>query len=144
VILISFFLLWEFASRMYWIDPLLFSSPSHVIALLQERFTNGVMMDHIQITLFETVLGFIIGTILGIVLAKGLWSLPRFSKIMDPYHGSLSAIPKVALGPIDIGAFVPWHVTIIAMGTFISNIITSCVVYSAVKEVDPIYVKVLQ
>lgn len=28
VILISFFLLWEFASRMYWIDPLLFSSPS--------------------------------------------------------------------------------------------------------------------
>ncbi|HLR81223.1 MAG TPA: ABC transporter permease [Bacillota bacterium] len=144
VILISFFLLWEFASRMYWIDPLLFSSPSHVIALLQERFTNGVMMDHIQITLFETVLGFIIGTILGIVLATVLWSLPRFSKIMDPYLVILNAMPKVALGPIVIVAFGPGYVSIIAMGAMISIIITTLVVYSAFKEVDPNYVKVLQ
>src|SRR5699024_12076616 len=43
-----------------------------------------------------------------------------------------------------IVAFGPGYVSIIAMGAMISIIITTLVVYSAFKEVDPNYVKVLQ
>ncbi|QGS69083.1 ABC transporter permease subunit [Oceanobacillus sp. 143] len=143
-ILIFFIALWEIASRFYWIDPLLFSSPSKVVDLLITRFANGSIFSHLSITLFETILGFIIGTIGGILIAILLWSSARFSKVMDPYLVVFNAMPKVALGPILIVAFGPGYFSIIAMGFIISVIVTTLVVYSAFNEVDPNYEKVLK
>lgn len=144
VLLVSFFGLWELASRMYWIDPLIFSSPSEVYTVLVENFMNGSMLTHLQITLFETVLGFLIGTVLGIIMATILWSSERFSNIMDPYLVVMNAMPKVALGPIIIVAMGPGYLAIITMGAIISVVITTLVVYSSFREVDPNYVKVLK
>ncbi|SFA91904.1 NitT/TauT family transport system permease protein [Lentibacillus halodurans] len=141
---VSFFGFWELASRMYWIDPLIFSSPSEVYTVLVEKFADGSILTHLQVTLFETVLGFLIGTALGIVMATILWSSERFSKIMDPYLVVMNAMPKVALGPIIIVAMGPGYLSIIAMGAIISVVITTLVVYSAFREVDPNYVKVLK
>lgn len=143
-ILIVFFVLWEIASKFYWIDPLLFSSPSRIGNVLVEKFADGSMITHVQVTLFETLLGFLIGTIAGIFIASALWSSARFSKIMDPYLVIMNAMPKVALGPIIIVALGPGYLSIIAMGAIISVIITTLVVYSAFNEVDPNYEKVLK
>lgn len=143
-ILIMFFALWEIASRLYWIDPLLFSSPSRIFTSLIGRFANGSMFSHLSVTLFETILGFIIGTLGGILLATLLWSFTRFSKIMDPYIVVLNAMPKVALGPIIIVALGPGYLSIIAMGFLVSVIITTINIFSAYNEVDPNYSKVLK
>lgn len=142
-ILIGFFALWEIASRLYWIDPLLFSSPSSILHLIFTKFADGSMLSHVQVTLLETILGFILGTLAGIIIATLLWSSKRFSKIMDPYLVIMNAMPKVALGPIIIVALGPGYISIIAMGAIISVIITTLVVYSAFNEVDPNYEKVL-
>ncbi|WP_099160043.1 ABC transporter permease [Virgibacillus ndiopensis] len=144
IILISFFAIWEIASRLYWVDPLLFSSPSKVVDLLISKFSDGSILPHVQVTLFETVLGFILGTILGIIIATLLWFSDRLSKIMDPYLVIMNAMPKVALGPIIIVALGPGYVSIIAMGAIISVVITTLVVYSGFREVDPNYEKVLK
>ncbi|RKQ29564.1 ABC transporter permease [Oceanobacillus halophilus] len=144
IILAVFFVLWEVASRFYWIDPLLFSSPTKVSISVVERFSNGSMFTHLSVTLFETILGFIIGTIGGVVLATLLWSFTRFSKVMDPYLVVLNAMPKVALGPIIIVALGPGYMAIIMMGFLVSVIITTLTVYSAFNEVDPNYSKVLK
>jgi NitT/TauT family transport system permease protein len=144
IIFITFFTLWEIASRLYLIDPLLFSSPSRIVQLIFRKISDGSMISHLQITLFETVLGFIIGTVLGIVIASLLWSSLRFSRIMDPYLVIMNAMPKVALGPIIIVAMGPGYGSIIAMGAIVSVIITTLVIYSAFREVDPNYVKVLK
>ncbi|WP_047983645.1 ABC transporter permease [Ornithinibacillus californiensis] len=144
LILVCFFGLWELASRLNWIDPLLFSSPSKVINLLISKFSDGSMITHTYVTLFETLLGFVIGTLLGILLASLLWSSTRFSKIADPYLVILNAMPKVALGPIIIVALGPGYVSIVAMGAIISIIITTIVVYTGYREVDPNYEKVLR
>lgn len=141
---IGFFAIWEIASRLYWIDPLLFSSPSRVMDLLISRFSEGSMLTHVQATLFETLLGFIIGTMLGVLLATILWLSDRLSNIMDPYLVILNAMPKVALGPILIVALGPGYISIIAMGAIISVIITTIVVYTGFREVDPNYEKVLR
>ncbi|HAM79334.1 ABC transporter permease [Ornithinibacillus bavariensis] len=143
-ILIGFFGLWEFASRMNWLDPLIFSSPSRVYNLLLEKLSDGSILTHTWVTLIETLLGFIIGTLLGIILATLLWSSTRFSKILDPYLVILNAMPKVALGPIIIVALGPGYVSIISMGAIISVIITTIVVYTGFREVDPNYEKVLK
>src|SRR5699024_84576 len=136
ITLIGFFALWEIASRLFWIDPLLFSSPSQIMKLLVDRFIEGTMVTHVQVTLFETVIGFF--------FASTLWFSTRLSHIMDPYLVIMNAMPKVALGPIIIVALGPGYISIITMGAIISVIITTIVVYSAFIEVDPNYEKVLK
>jgi NitT/TauT family transport system permease protein len=109
-----------------------------------EKINDGTLVNHIGVTLTETVLGFILGTLLGTILAAILWWSPMISKVLDPYLVILNAMPKVALGPILIVALGPGYPSIIAMGAIISIIITTIVVYTSFKEVDPNYLKVLQ
>lgn len=99
---------------------------------------------NLGVTLTETVFGFILGTLLGTLLASLLWWSPLLSKVLDPYLVILNAMPKVALGPILIVALGPGFTSIIAMGAIISVIITTIVVYTSFKEVDPNYLKVLK
>ena len=64
IIFIVFFALWEAASRLEWIDPLIFSSPSKVALLFVEKLQDGSLWANVGVTLFETILGFILGTLL--------------------------------------------------------------------------------
>jgi NitT/TauT family transport system permease protein len=144
VIFLLFFSGWELASQKRWIDPLLFSSPSKIWDLFVQKIQDGTLLSNLGVTLTETVLGFILGTLAGTILAAVLWWSPMLSKIFDPYLVILNAMPKVALGPILIVALGPGYPSIIAMGAIISVIITTIVVYTSFKEVDPNYLKVLQ
>lgn len=144
LIFITFFSLWEIAGKREWIDPLLFSYPSKIWNLFLVKIADGSLLSNLSVTLFETVLGFIIGTLSGTVLAAVLWWSKRLSNILDPYLVILNAMPKVALGPILIVALGPGYFSIIAMGAIISIIITTIVVYTAFREMDSNYLKVLQ
>jgi NitT/TauT family transport system permease protein len=144
IIFLVFFSGWEIASRLQWIDPLIFSSPSKVGELFLTKVQDGTLFVDLSYTLFETIFGFILGTVLGTLLAAILWWSPLLSKIADPYLVVLNSMPKVALGPILIVALGPSFTSIVAMGAIISIIITTIVVYTSFKEVDPNYIKVLQ
>ncbi|MGM0903278.1 ABC transporter permease [Mesobacillus maritimus] len=144
LIFISFFLLWELASKQHWIDPLIFSSPTKIWDLFIQKSVDGSLAANIGITVTETILGFLAGTILGTMLAALLWWSPILSKILDPFLVILNAMPKVALGPILIVAIGANMASIVAMGTLVSVIITTIVVFTSFKEVDPNYIKVLQ
>ncbi len=143
LIFIVFFGIWEIASRSHWIDPLIFSAPSKIWTLFLDKMNDGTLLNHLAVTLFETVLGFILGTVMGALIAAILWWSERLSNILDPYLVVLNAMPKVALGPILIVALGTGYISIIAMGAIISIIITTIVVYTSFKEVDSNYIKVL-
>lgn len=144
IIFLIFFSCWELFSQKQWIDPLIFSSPSKIIALFFEKIQDGSLLVNLSVTLSETVLGFLLGTFLGTLLAAFLWWSPMLSKVLDPYLVVLNAMPKVALGPILIVAIGPNFTSIMTMGAMISIIITTIVVYTSFREVDPNYLKVLQ
>lgn len=143
-IFILFIAVWELTSRYHIIDPLLFSSPAKVISLLSEKLIDGSLLKHLVITLGETLIGFFIGTLLGIGIATILWLSEKTAKISDPYLVILNAMPKVALGPILIVALGPGYLSIIMMGAIISVIITALVVYAGFNDVDDQYQKVLK
>jgi NitT/TauT family transport system permease protein len=143
LIFILFFAVWEIASRLQWVDPLIFSSPSKIWLLFLEKLKDGSLLDNTVVTLTETVFGFILGTLLGTILAAILWWSPMISKILDPYLVILNALPKVALGPILIVALGPGYLSIISMGIIISVIVTTIVIYTSFREVDPNYLKVM-
>lgn len=72
-ILIAFFALWEIAGRLKLIDPFLFSQPSRMIKTIINLSEDGSLFTHIWVTLSETLIGFALGTVSGIVIAILLW-----------------------------------------------------------------------
>lgn len=143
-ILIIMFLSWEVAGRMKWIDVLLFSYPSKIFGQLGKDIASGEIWSHLSVTVFETVVGFLLGTILGTLIAILIWWSPFLSKVLDPYLVVFNSMPKVALGPIFIVMFGAGFTAIIMTTISITVIITTLVVYNSFNEVDPNYVKVVR
>ncbi|WP_010273615.1 ABC transporter permease [Paenibacillus senegalensis] len=143
-LLLGGLLLWEIAGRKNWIDVLLFSYPSKVWALLYSRLVEGTLLPHIGVTVLETLVGFVLGTLLGTVIAVLIWWSPFLQKVLDPYIVVLNSMPKVALGPLFIVGLGPGVLSIIGMTLAITVIITTLVIYSSFNEVDSNYVKVVR
>ena len=123
-ILIAFLALWELAASLNWIDPFIISSPSRILGTLQSLWSEGTLLTHIGITLYETIVGFVLGTVLGLGLAIALWWSDTLSRILDPYLVVLNSLPKIALGPILIVWIGAGTSAIITMTLLISLIVT--------------------
>lgn len=101
-ILIMFIICWEIFAKINVIDSFLFSQPSKVLAILKIYLADGELFKHVGISVLETILGLIIGTSVGILIAIILWWFPRVSKILSPFLIVFNALPKTALAPIII------------------------------------------
>lgn len=135
---------WEAAARLGWIDTFLFSSPSAVGRIFWIYFSNGTIWMHIGITMWETFVGFCIGTVCGIAIAMMLWWSPFLSRIVDPFLVVLNALPKTALAPIVIVWFGAGISGIIAVAVSISVIVTIISAYTDFRSVDEDKVRMLQ
>ena len=122
-ILVGFLALWEILANMNVIDSFITSQPSRIWETLTNLGSNNLLM-HIQVTVYETVVGFLLGTVLGIMIAIILWWSRFLSSVLEPYLVVLNSLPKVALGPVIIiwvGAGTP---AIIVMAVAISLVVT--------------------
>lgn len=144
LLLLAFFGLWELAAKKGWINAFIFSQPSKVWQAISRLAAQGELWRHLGWTVGETVLGFSVGTIAGIVLAVLLWWSKFFSRVMDPYIVVLNSIPKVALGPI----FVVWLGTtvtaVVAMAVAVSIIVAVMMMHTGFQEVDPNQIKLVR
>ena len=138
--------LWELGARLYWFDPFIMSSPSRVFATILRLLSEGSLFLHIGVTLYETILGFLSGTGLGILLAVLLWWLPTLAQIADPYLVVLNALPKIALGPVLIVWIGAGQASIIVMAILISFVVTTVTVlngFSATTEEKQLLMRTL-
>lgn len=126
-LLIGFIALWEILARMGILNTFLFSSPSEIWKLFLTYLKDGSLFKHIGISVWETILGFGIGTIIGILVAIILWWSEDIAKIFSPALVVLNALPKTALAPIiivwagaGIGGIVVTAVTISVVTTILS------------------------
>ena len=95
-ILIAFLGIWEILANKGIIDSFMMSQPSRIWNTLINLGSED-LMKHIWVTVYETIVGFSIGTILGIVIAILLWWSDFLSKVFEPYLVVLNSLPKVAL-----------------------------------------------
>lgn len=126
-LLIVFIALWEGLARLGILNTFLFSSPLAIGKLLVSYVRDGSIFSHIAISVWETILGFGIGTILGIVVAIILWWSETVAKVLSPALVVLNALPKTALAPIiivwagaGIGGIVVTAITISIVTTILS------------------------
>lgn len=122
-ILMFFVILWEMLASIGLIDSFITSKPSQIVATFIGMLSNG-LLKHIGITCLETIVGFLLGTIFGTLVASALWWSPFFSKVLAPFLVVLNSLPKVALGPIIIIWVGAGAKAIIAMALAISIIVT--------------------
>lgn len=123
LILTAFLGIWEWMANENMIDSFITSQPSRIFDTFMNLSSND-LLKHIGVTVYETIVGFLLGTILGIIIAIILWWSDFLSKVAEPYLVVLNSLPKVALGPIIIiwvGAGTP---AIIVMAIAISLIVT--------------------
>ncbi|SHJ70221.1 ABC transporter permease [Paramaledivibacter caminithermalis] len=143
-ILIIFFALWELLAKLQLIDTFLTSYPSQMWKLFLKLSTSGSLFMHIGVSVFETVVGFILGTVFGTLVAVLLWWSDFISRVLDPYMVILNALPKTALAPIIIvwaGAGISG---IIVTALMVSLVVTVLGVYGGFKEVDSDKIKMLE
>ena len=101
LLLILFLSIWEIGANRGLIDSFITSSPSRILSTFK-NFSSNNLIQHIKVTVYETLIGFSLGTIIGFIIAIILWWSKLISKISEPYLVILNSLPKVALGPIII------------------------------------------
>jgi|SRR5882672_4586416 len=115
-----------------------FGRPLQVVKVVIDWFTSGKIYPHLAITLWETLLAFAIGSLLG--LAVGLWLAltPTASAIAEPYITAMNAMPRVILAPIFAVWFGLGVLSKVALGVTLVFFIVFFNVYQGVKEVSPV------
>ncbi len=144
LILVLFFAVWEIAARLNLIDSFVTSQPSRMIKTFMNLYNAGDLFIHIGVTCLETIAGFIIGTILGTVIAVILWWSDFANRVLEPYLVVLNSLPKVALGPIFIIWIGAGPLAIIAMALAISLIVTILEVLNAFIQTDEDQIKLVE
>ena len=144
LILIVFLIVWQLLSDHKIINSFIFSSPIKVFNTIINLHTTGDLYNHILITIWETLISFILGTLIGILIASIMWWNKFLAKVIDPYLTVLNSLPKVALGPILIIWVGAGMRSIIVMALLISTIITIINVYQGFINIDPIKIKLMQ
>lgn len=136
LVLLGFLGLWELLTYLNVLDSFIMSSPSIIFNKAINLFKTGNLMFHIWVTLKEAILGFIIATGLGTLIAIILWWSEYTRKILEPYIVVLNSLPKIALGPIIIIWFGAGTQSIVVMAILITIIITILTMLSAFLSCD--------
>lgn len=135
-VLIAFIALWELASALSLIDPFFFSSPSRIVLLFIDMCKNFEIFIHTGITLYETILSFLIVNILSILVSVIMLSFDRFSQIVEPYLVILNSLPKSALAPLIIVWLGTGSKTIIVAGISVALFGSIINLYTGFMQVD--------
>ncbi|MGL4913452.1 MAG: ABC transporter permease [Romboutsia sp.] len=142
--LVGFIVLWEVLADLKIINTFLFSKPSDIYQLFITYMQNGELLKHIWISVYETLLGLGIGTILGILIAIALWWSEKLSRILDPFLVVLNALPKTALAPIIIVWAGAGIMGIVVTAVTISLVVTILSAYNYFINVDEEKIKMLK
>lgn len=135
-ILLAFFGLWELLAQTGAIDAFITSCPSRIATTLFSLARDGELMPHVWVTLWETIVSFLLATVLGVFIAVLLWWSETARRVTEPFIVVLNALPKIALGPLIIIWVGAGAGAIIVMALLITLIITVINVLNGFLSID--------
>ena len=144
LILILFLLLWEFCADQGIIDSFIFSSPSRIALCFYEMTVDRSIFLHIGVTLYETIVSFLLVTAIGILAAVLLWCSRSLSEILEPYLVVLNSLPKSALAPLLIVWLGATPTTIIVAGMSVAIFGSIMNLYTSFTTVDKEKIKLIR
>jgi NitT/TauT family transport system permease protein len=133
---IGFFTLWEIGVRAGWISAFLVGSPAGIFSFAYKMLLSGELLSDTWYTLFEAILGFIIGTIFGSLLGLALWYSVFVARLVEPFIVAINSVPKIALAPIVVLWFGTGLVSKVALSVSLTAIVALIAAYQAAKDAD--------
>jgi len=133
---VAFFALWETGVRMGWISAFLVGSPAGIFSFGYKMILSGDLLSDTWYTLFEAILGFIIGTIFGSLLGLALWYSVFVARLVEPFIVAINSVPKIALAPIVVLWFGTGLVSKVALSVSLTAIVALIAAYQAAKDAD--------
>lgn len=139
-LLVVLLLFWEFGVRIFNVPKFLIPPFSDVVAGMIRGFSAGPLAKdgfwyHSFITLSEVVLGFFIGSAIGLALGTAISQIERLEGVLQPYIAAFQSLSKVAVAPIVVmwmGFGMGSKVAIVCMLTFFPVLVTSIAGFKAV------------
>ena len=129
LVLVVVVLAWESMVRIWRIPEFLVPAPSAIGRALMAGLTSRLYVDHFGVTLYESLLGFLIATAGGIACGTLIAQFRVVERTLYPYLVALQTLPKIAIAPL----LIVW----LGFG------ITSKVVIAALVAFFPILVNVI-
>jgi len=146
--LAGLFTLWQVLAQPDLIPPFVWENPNRaafffgepvkIFRVIWEWFSQGAIYQHLWVTLQETALAFVIGSVLGLAIGLWLGLSPTASALFDPYITAMNAMPRVVLAPIFMVWFGLGIWSKVALGVTLVFFIVFFNVYQGVKEVSPV------
>ncbi|MBI4592794.1 MAG: ABC transporter permease [Candidatus Rokubacteria bacterium] len=130
--------LWELAAGRV-IDPFWFSSPLRILRHLVEWIRAGTLFMHLMVTLRETFLGFLLGSVTGIAVGVVLSRFEFAAKVLDPFIVAVNGIPRVALAPLFIIWFGIGELSKVVLASTLTFFITFYATFAGLRSVEPAY-----
>ncbi len=143
-IFIFFIIIWQFLASHNYINSFITSSPTKILSTISKLYIENNLFIHIWITIKETIISFMITTLLSIIISIILYESDFLSKVIDPYLTILNSLPKVALGPIIIIWIGANQNGIITMAILISVIVSIQTIYNGFVNTDKLKIKLLK
>jgi ABC-type nitrate/sulfonate/bicarbonate transport system permease component len=118
---------WEVFGRAGML-PRYLSAPSMILLALWELASTGELWPALAASLYRVSVGFVLGTVAGVIVGLGAGLIPGVRHFFDPLVSFLYAIPKVAFLPIFLLLFGLGHaskISIIAFSCFFPVFVAS-------------------
>lgn len=116
----AFVVLWQLVATLRWVDPIFISAPSRV-ARAFVLLARGDLWRHVQVSLWEFVLGFGLAVLTGVPLGMVAGWYGRLFAVFNPFIAGLNSTPRVALLPLIViwmGVGIWSKVAIVYLGAF--------------------------
>jgi NitT/TauT family transport system permease protein len=102
LLIAAFLAVWEGIVWLLAIPLFILPAPSSIFIALCRGVSSSLYLDHIWVTLTETLLGFALGTLLAFTLGIAVALSRRVEYFLYPFIVMFQAMPKVALAPLII------------------------------------------
>ncbi len=131
---------WELAARLKWIDPFFFSMPSLIFEQIRDWFVNGTsqgpLLTQVWVTLEETTIGFLIGSVAGVICGIVLGRNKLMADVFGLYIQIANSIPRVVLGSVFVIALGLGMASKIALAVVMVFFVVFGNAFQGVREAD--------
>ncbi|KWI14639.1 ABC transporter permease [Burkholderia ubonensis] len=131
---------WELAARLKWIDSFFFSQPTLIFAQIQDWFVNGTsqgpLLTQVWVTLEETAIGFLIGSVAGVICGIVLGRNKLMADVFGLYIQIANSIPRVVLGSVFVIALGLGMASKIALAVVMVFFVVFGNAFQGVREAD--------
>ncbi|MCA6218631.1 ABC transporter permease [Ideonella sp. B7] len=131
---------WEVAARLKWIDPFFYSMPSmiwdQIVEWVRDGTSQGSLWRQVAVTLEETVLGFLIGSVAGVFCGILLGRNKLLSDIFSLYIQIANSIPRVVLGSVFVIALGLGMASKVALAVVMVFFVVFGNAFQGVREAD--------